>query len=114
MFLDACVETYVRLANIGRRRTREREFLHNRIIVRFWNRIFSRCKSANINSLPEGDELDRFLYESRDLTCVISYETTTFLSNKRQFNPNCWYAFTFMGCGFVGFTISEGFDLLCD
>jgi hypothetical protein len=65
--------------------------------------------------VPERDELHRFLYKSRDLACAASYETTSFLSNERQFNPNCWYAFTFMGCGFVGISSAEGLiNLLTD
>ena len=67
MFLDSRVETPVRFANIGRTTARTRKLVHDRILVRFGDRAFRRCKSASIRSLPVGDKLDMFIYESGDL-----------------------------------------------
>ena len=79
------------------------------------DRVFRRCKSASIHSLPVGDKLDRIVYESGNLARAVSHETTTFLSNEGQFNPDCWYVFTFFGSsGFIGLAMNIIIILLTD
>ena len=108
MFLYALVETSVRFANIGWTVARTWELIHNRVLVSFWNRIFGRYKSASINSLPVGDELDRFIYESclwvlylpkilfqnltRTLLCISSHVLAVVhpILAKRQFCSSFW------------------------
>ena len=115
MFLYARVKTSVCFANIGWTTAKTWELIHDGVLVRFWDRIFRRYKSANINSLPVDDELDSLIYESGDLTRAASHDTTTFFPMKGNLIQIAgMFSVSLVLLGSLGFAVKVLINLFTD